>query len=101
MKGENYCIIKYFTTKKIKILDVDVAQAFVEAKDISLDCIGIDLNPSAIEFGQKRGLELYVKDIFDITNQRFDVITLFDVLEHLINPSEIIHKTYELLNSGV
>ena len=95
-------IIKYFTTKKIKILDVGCSTGFfVEAaRDFGLDCIGIDLNPSAIEFGQKRGLDLYVKDIFDITNQRFDVITLFDVLEHLTNPSQIIDKTYELLNSG-
>ena len=95
-------IIKYFNKKDISILDVGCSTGFfVEAAiENQLRCIGIDLNPSAIEFGKKRNLELYVKDIFDINNQNFDVITLFDVLEHLTNPADIINKIYKLLNKN-
>lgn len=93
-------IIKYFKTKNISILDVGCSTGFfVEAAiEYGLNCIGIDLNPSAIEFGKKRKLDIYVKDIFDINDRTFDAITLFDVLEHLTNPSEIINKVHSLLN---
>ena len=35
------------------MLDVAQVSLLKPAKDSGLDCIGIDLNPSAIEFGQK------------------------------------------------
>ena len=44
--------------------------------------------------------ELYQKDLLDVKDQNFDVITLFDVLEHLINPSEILDKIFNILKKG-
>jgi len=95
-------IKKYLKVDKPKILDVGCSTGFfVEAAiENNCKCIGIDLNPSAIDFGKKRGLELYKKDLLDVTDLNFDVITLFDVLEHLINPSEILDKIFNILKKG-
>ena len=93
------------STNKIKVLDVGCSTGFfVEAaKNNNWEAKGIDLNPSAIKFGRKRGLDLEQKELKDLpTNFKYDVITLFDVLEHLVDPSNIIENIKKYLsNEGI
>jgi 2-polyprenyl-3-methyl-5-hydroxy-6-metoxy-1,4-benzoquinol methylase len=78
-----------------------VAQDIVEAAlSLNWDAMGIDLDPSAIDFGVRRGLPLEKKKIKEITNQKFDVIGMFDVLEHIPYHKKILDHTYSLLNPG-
>jgi 2-polyprenyl-3-methyl-5-hydroxy-6-metoxy-1,4-benzoquinol methylase len=87
---------------KISFLDVGCSTGFVVEAALSLnwDAMGIDLNPSAIDFGVSLGLPLEKKKIQEITNQKFDVIGMFDVLEHIPYPKEILDHAYSLLNPG-
>ena len=61
---------------------------------------GTEVSESAINIAkEKYGLDLkrgQVEDI-DFGDRRFDVITLFHVLEHVPNPSLVIKKCYGLL----
>ena len=62
---------------------------------------GTEISGSAIKIAkEKYNLNLkkgQVEDI-DFNGQKFDIITLFHVLEHVTNPSRLIERCYNLLN---
>jgi 2-polyprenyl-3-methyl-5-hydroxy-6-metoxy-1,4-benzoquinol methylase len=84
------------------LLDIGagIGQFLYFAKD-DFAAEGTEVSESAIKVAkQKYGLSLkkgQVEDI-DFGDSRFDVITLFHVLEHVPNPSQLIRRCYDLLN---
>jgi 2-polyprenyl-3-methyl-5-hydroxy-6-metoxy-1,4-benzoquinol methylase len=87
-----------------RYLDVGCSTGFVveAAQNAGWEAFGIDLNPSAIEFGHARGLNLQNTSLeqCDFPAASFDIISLFDVLEHLPNPKEILSQAMHLLKPG-
>ncbi len=87
-----------------RYLDVGCSTGFVveAARDKGWDAIGIDLNPSAIEFGQSRGLDLRAVALEDagFAPGSFDALSLFDVLEHLLDPARTLRACATLLAPG-
>jgi len=64
------------------------------------DVHGIEPNPIIAADGRERyNLDIKTEDIqnYDPEGNKFDVITLWDVLEHLPNPNEVIAKLKTLL----
>ncbi len=63
---------------------------------------GIDLNPSAIEFGRQRGLDLRHAALEDDRRaaESLDAVSLFDVLEHLLHPQAMLDAAIRLLRPG-
>jgi 2-polyprenyl-3-methyl-5-hydroxy-6-metoxy-1,4-benzoquinol methylase len=105
MMGEHLATTK--DTKGAKgnrYLDVGCSTGFVveAARDKGWDAIGIDLNPSAIEFGRSRGLDLRTVALEDagFAPGSFDAVSLFDVLEHLLDPRRTLRACAELLAPG-
>lgn len=96
-------IMKHYlpSNASIHYLDVGCSTGFVveAARDAGWQAMGLDLNPSAIEFGRERGLDLHNQalDEADFAVNSFDAISLFDILEHLVNPLEILRKAISLL----
>ena len=90
--------------KTVKYLDVGCSTGFVveAAKNTGWEAIGIDLNPSAIDFGRSRGLDLRNNSLDEIsfTDGYFDAISLFDVIEHLPNPKDVINQALKYLKVG-
>ena len=72
-----------------RFLDVGCSTGFVveAAKSAGWAAIGIDLNPSAVEYGQSRGLDLrtVALEAGGFAPASFDAIGLFDVVEHLLD----------------
>jgi 2-polyprenyl-3-methyl-5-hydroxy-6-metoxy-1,4-benzoquinol methylase len=87
-----------------RYLDVGCSTGFVveAARDRGWEAIGIDLNPSAIEFGHERGLDLRHVALEDggFAPASFDAISLFDVLEHLLDPVRTLRTCSQLLRPG-
>jgi 2-polyprenyl-3-methyl-5-hydroxy-6-metoxy-1,4-benzoquinol methylase len=87
-----------------RYLDVGCSTGFVveAARDAGWDAIGIDLNPSAIEFGLARGLHLHTVALEDagFDAASFDAVSLFDVLEHLLDPLRTLRACTRLLKPG-
>jgi len=84
------------------ILDIGCgwAQALLFFKDKGLDCYGFDPAIEAVEYGCKKGLNikhagLDGMNVFD--NKKFDMVTMFNVLEHLANPEKSINQIKEIL----
>jgi SAM-dependent methyltransferase len=87
-----------------RYLDVGCSTGFVveAARDRGWAAVGIDLNPSAVEFGAARGLDLRVASLEDSGFARgsFDAVSLFDVLEHLLDPVRTLRASVRLLAPG-
>jgi len=87
-----------------RFLDVGCSTGFVveAAKNAGWQASGIDLNPSAIEFGRSRGLDLrtVALESTGFAAASFDAIGLFDVVEHLLDPAGTVQAAVNLLAPG-
>jgi 2-polyprenyl-3-methyl-5-hydroxy-6-metoxy-1,4-benzoquinol methylase len=84
-----------------RYLDVGCSTGFVvEAAQLhGWEAIGIDLNPSATDFGRSRGLDLRTVSLEEavLPSGSFDAVSLFDVLEHLLDPGRTLRACVDLL----
>jgi len=66
------------------------------------DVRGIELSAEAVEIAKKcRGIEMFCGTLEGFqTEERFDVICLYQTLEHVPDPAYIIERAYQLLNPG-
>lgn len=60
---------------------------------------GVELSPHAAKLARNKNLVIYNKKFEDIHFQdHFELITLFDVIEHVESPTLFMKKVYSLLN---
>jgi CMP-N,N'-diacetyllegionaminic acid synthase len=87
-----------------RFLDVGCSTGFVveAAKNAGWEAVGIDLNPSAIEYGRSRGLDLrtVALESAGLAPGSFDAVGLFDVVEHLLDPGRTVKAAADLLAPG-
>lgn len=63
--------------------------------------IGLEIEKKAVEYAQMNGVKVEHRSIEKFqTDQKFAVITMCDVLEHVENPQEILKKCHDLLIPG-
>lgn len=71
------------------------------AKNIGMIPFGVDVSPSAIEHCCKRGFsQTYVGGVEAVRGLNFDVITMIDVLEHLVDPRSVLYEVRDSLKKG-
>ncbi len=105
--GENKYtqINEYFSAKESqnKVLDIGcgVGEVIDVFKDNGWDCEAIELNPVASEWLKRRGIKVF-NDTLDNyhSDQEFDLIMAWNVIEHVTNPKEFIKKSFDLLRPG-
>lgn len=86
------------------LLDIGSASGFFleAAMQKGWRATGIELSPIAVQFSRRKGLDVHdtTLESTDFGNNKFSVITMFDVLEHLPNIQETIERIKGLLNHG-
>lgn len=90
-----------------KLLDVGCGDGgFLNvARELGYKVSGFDFDPHAVEKARARGLDAWVSD-FDTAFEdiqlhgAFDVITLFDVLEHVPEPATFLLRAKQLIKPG-
>lgn len=91
-------------TEGRRLLDVGCGygQLLQTAKDEGWDAAGIDLSEAAVVLCQRRGLAAHRTDFFDRTldEQRFDVIVMSELIEHVPSPQRFLKRAEELLSAG-
>lgn len=60
---------------------------------------GVEVNDTARQLAKNKNLNV-LKDFNELKNLKFDIITLWHVLEHLYNPDHYIKDFYNLLNNN-
>ncbi|WP_372998814.1 class I SAM-dependent methyltransferase [Sulfurimonas sp.] len=99
----DYClneILKHFNTPN-NILDIGCGTGlFLErAKLRGLQPVGVELNNYAKELTSKRGIAVYGELIENIKfKEKFDIVTLWTVLEHIVNPKNFIENIISNMN---
>lgn len=92
---------KFLPAKGSKVLDIGTAGgAFLDAaKNFGYEAWGMEPSLYLTERGKERGLKILqgTIDSNDFEKSSFDLICLWDVIEHLTKPRESLEKIYELL----
>lgn len=91
----------------IRILDVGCHTGFFvkEVLNLGFDAYGIDFNKKSVNFGLKAynldgRISLTTLEDIRSTGNRFEIISLFEVIEHVHNPRELIESILDLLQPG-
>ncbi|WP_405400162.1 class I SAM-dependent methyltransferase [Maribacter sp. Asnod2-G09] len=94
-------LINEYTIDEKKLLDIGcgTGEFLISAKNKNWETVGVELNDSARKKAIDKKLEIY-KSLDDLNNQKFDVITLWHVLEHLPDLDKQINKIASLLNKN-
>lgn len=102
--------------KKFTFKDLGLSEHFFDNKDVlDVGCgtgqfvnmiqgkvksvLGIDLSEECIDFAIKRGLNCKKVDFLEI-DSRFDIISMWHLIEHLRSPADFIKHAYKILNPG-
>ena len=87
-----------------RLLDVGCANGvFVWlAKEAGWEAEGVELSPFAAEWGRKQfGVTIHERAVEDLAPAPvYDVITLWDTLEHVPHPKGLLHACYQRLQPG-
>jgi SAM-dependent methyltransferase len=90
-------------TNKGRLLDVGAATGYFVAlaREAGWDAKGIEISAYAAETARKKGRPVEEGTLltFD-SSEKFDVITLWDVFEHLVEPEEHLRAVRRILRQG-
>ena len=92
----------YRKTNKIIDVGCGIGYFLVEAKKRGWEVYGSEFTETAIKINEEKGIKME-KGELNMSNYEiasFDIITSFEVLEHINNPQEEINKFFQLLRKG-
>jgi SAM-dependent methyltransferase len=102
-------ILRYLSENRVRAqryLDIGCADGsftiqvanIVEAEEV----FGVDLSSKALREAEKRGIKTCIldinKDALPFNDEKMDLITSFEVIEHLLNPDNLISESYRVLS---
>ncbi len=91
-------------TNDLHFLDIGCGPGKVlkVAKDHGWRAVGLEISHWSAEMGKKEGLEILEGTIQDAAfpDEEFDIISMFDVLEHLPSPKDYVREIYRILKPG-
>lgn len=66
------------------------------------DVYGVEMNENAAKIGLEKGINIKIGHFeqVEFDPQSFDVVTLWDVLEHMYDPITVLNKIHQLLKPG-
>ncbi|MDO8282169.1 MAG: class I SAM-dependent methyltransferase [Thermodesulfovibrionia bacterium] len=69
-------------------------------KNVDIDTLGINLQPKAVEKMKQKGLEAECIDAMELSKQgrRYDIVSVFETLEHLPNPIGFLESIHSIVN---
>lgn len=72
------------------------------AKKRGWNVYGTEYDPQCVEIGKQKGIEIYKSDQIplELFQMKFDVVTSFEVIEHINNPNEEMDFVSRLLRTG-
>jgi 2-polyprenyl-3-methyl-5-hydroxy-6-metoxy-1,4-benzoquinol methylase len=102
-------ILLYFLKNRIKLpassrlLDVGCGTgAVLESLQKEYNAFGIDMSEKAIEFCRLQGISKVTVSALDEmpSSDKFDILTFFDVIEHIEHDEEVLRSAYNQIVEG-
>ncbi len=95
-------IRRYKNPKYLLDVGCGIGLFLQKIKVIGWKAVGVDMSKAAVGYARAHGLEVYLGKIEEITFKpgTFDVITLFQTIEHIKDPLKTLKKIYSLLLKG-
>ncbi len=92
----------YRQTNRLLDVGCGTGDFLLAARDRGWECSGTEFSPKAVEICRKKGLNVLQGDLKSLTGQLpvFDVITSFEVIEHINTPREEMETIKEHLRPG-
>jgi SAM-dependent methyltransferase len=86
-RGE-YRYAAKFINQNASVLDVGCGSGLFRAHVPETRYTGLEFNPKSVEKGRRRGINIFQTPVEEVAEaqQKFDVVVLFQVLEHVANP---------------
>ncbi len=90
-----------------KLLDVGCAtgEYAKELKRLGFDVVGVDINPEYVKQAMDNGVESYAIEGQSLTQKfpekYFDTVLLFEVLEHVDRPGEILEQVKKVAKKNI
>lgn len=94
--------LRKYLKKKSKLLEIGCSSGFMlEAfdKTFGLNCVGIEPSGEFSDYVKGLGYEVY-KDISELKNRKFDIITHFFLFEHMRDPFKFMRDCMSLLDDN-
>ncbi|WP_405411604.1 class I SAM-dependent methyltransferase [Maribacter sp. Asnod1-A12] len=94
-------LINHYTNQEKKLLDIGcgTGEFLIHAKNKNWKTVGVELNDQARQKASNKKIDTF-KSLDNLNNQKFNVITLWHVLEHLPNLEDQILKIKSLLEKN-
>src|SRR5207247_1250752 len=86
--------------EETQVLDVGCGDGYFLSLIPHQNKIGLEHNPDAIAKARQRGLDVQPTALADFAAESRDVITFFQVLEHVINPLETLREALRVLRTA-
>ncbi len=87
------------------ILDIGCATGEYchELNKSGFSCVGVDINPEYIKHANENGIESYVMNAKNLgfPDNSFDTILLFEVLEHVDDPSSVLDEAKRVAKKNI
>lgn len=104
-KREQLKMVESLLPAKGRLLDIGCGHGYFlkEAKDQGWEVHGLDISPSAKKFvKQTTGIDIFLGNIEEAhyRDSYFDVVTLWDVLEHTPDPFKILKEVWRIVKKG-
>lgn len=94
------------TLSRMRYLDVGcfTGNSLQVGNEFGMECVGTESSVRAVEFsrGREGGQEIYssLEELLTSTNQVFDLVSLWETLEHIVEPRAVIESLRSCMNKG-
>jgi 2-polyprenyl-3-methyl-5-hydroxy-6-metoxy-1,4-benzoquinol methylase len=100
---QEFLIASQYILPTDKVLEIGAGKGAFSSKIRCHSYVGLEFSQSSVQMAQRQGVKIYKQSIEDHSMQYqeyYDVICLFQVLEHVGNVYEFIHASIRSLKSG-
>ena len=97
-------LAKYAAARPARLLDIGCGTGmFLERRQGDFGAAGLDFSREALEFSRRRGVRQLVRgdsQRLPFASDSFDVLTAFDLIEHVPNDGQLVAEAHRVLKRG-
>lgn len=95
-------LCKQYCGKRVLDFGCATGNYMTALQKLGYSCVGVDVNPAYIEIAAKKNLDVYlVGDKLPFPDKSFDSVVMFEVLEHLKNPFDVLKEVQRVARKNI